>query len=67
MKKYIDWDAVENTEIDPNATCECTRSKIEGILNFFKRRFTTKGHEGTSCCSSSCCETEKNTQDDNTT
>ncbi len=47
MKKYIDWDAVENTEIDPNETCECTRSKIEGILNFFKRRFATKGHEGT--------------------
>lgn len=60
MKKYIDWEEVENTEIDPNATCECTRSKIEGIINYFKQRLTNKKIESTSCCSTStCCESEQ--------
>ncbi len=58
MKKIVDWDEVEATEFDPNETCECTRSKIQEIVNYCKTflKIEQKGSDSSSsCCSTSQC------------
>ncbi len=54
MKKHIDWDAVEEQKIDSNEACECTRSKIQNIINQFKTLFLTP-KKSSQCDSTSCC------------
>jgi hypothetical protein len=56
MKKYVDWDKVEEETGSAEEACECTRSKLQGLIDFVVELFPKKKE-------SSCCddmnETEK--------
>ena len=56
MKKYVDWDKIEEETGSADEACECTRSKLQSLIDFVVELFPKKKE-------SSCCdeinETEK--------
>ena len=62
MKKYVDWDKVEEETGSTEGSCECTRSKLQSLIDFVVELFPKKKE-------SSCCdemnETEKDQCNDN--
>ena len=61
MKKYVDWDKIEE-ETTAEEACECTRSKMQSIIDFVIDLFPKK--KETSCCDE-MNETEKGQGNDN--
>ncbi len=55
VKKYGDWDKVEE-EVNPGTeTCECTRTKVQFLINSIARVFG-KGKEASACdAPTTCC------------
>jgi hypothetical protein len=47
MKKYVDWDKVEEESISAEEACECTRSKLQSLFDFVVDLFPKKKE---SCC-----------------
>ena len=40
MKKYVDWDKVEEEETSSaEDACECTRSKLQSLIDFVVKLF----------------------------
>ena len=48
MKKYVDWDKVEEETGSAEEACECTRSKLQGLIDFVVELFPKK--KESSCC-----------------
>jgi len=48
MKKFVDWDKIEEETVSAEETCECTRSKLQSLFNFVKELFPRK--KESSCC-----------------
>jgi hypothetical protein len=49
MKKYVDWDKVEEEETSSaEDACECTRSKLQSLIDFVVELFPKK--KESSCC-----------------
>jgi hypothetical protein len=34
MKKYVDWDKIEQESVTTGESCECTRSKLQSMIDF---------------------------------
>ena len=34
MKKYVDWDKIEQESVTAEEACECTRSKLQSMIDF---------------------------------
>ena len=34
MKKYVDWDKIEEETVSAKEACECTRSKLQSLIDF---------------------------------
>ena len=34
MKKYVDWDKIEEETVSAEEACECTRSKLQSLIDF---------------------------------
>jgi hypothetical protein len=34
MKKYVDWDKIEQENVTAGESCECTRSKLQSMIDF---------------------------------
>ncbi len=34
MKKYVDWDKIEEETVSAEEACECTRSKLQSWIDF---------------------------------
>ncbi len=49
MKKYVDWDKVEEESVSAEEACECTRSKLQSLIDFVVDLFPKKKE-------SACCE-----------
>ena len=49
MKKYVDWDKIEEETVSVEEACECTRSKLQSWIDFVVNLFPKKKE-------SSCCE-----------
>ena len=49
MKKYVDWDKIEEETVSAEEACECTRSKLQSWIDFVVDLFLKKKE-------SSCCE-----------
>jgi hypothetical protein len=49
MKKYVDWDKVEEESVSSEEACECTRSKLQSLIDFVVDLFPKKKE-------SACCE-----------
>ncbi len=49
MKKYVDWDKVEEESVSAEEACECTRSKLQSLIDYVVNLFPKKKE-------SSCCE-----------
>ncbi len=63
MKKYVDWDKVEEEEASSaDEACECTRSKLQSLIDFVVDLLPKK--KETSCCDE-MNETEKGQCNDN--
>jgi len=62
MKKYVDWDKVEEETGSAEEACECTRSKLQSLIDFVVELFPKK--KGSSCCDE-MNETEKGQYNDN--
>ncbi len=56
MKKYVDWDKVEEESVSTEEACECTRSKLQSLIDFVVDLFPKK--KESSCCDE-MSETEK--------
>ncbi len=59
MKKYVDWDKVEEESISAEEACECTRSKLQSLIDFVLDLFPKK--KESSCCAEvsateNCCD-----------
>ena len=58
MKKYVDWDKVEEETVSSEEACECTRSKLQSLFEFVRDLFPKK--KASSCCeevpvTENCC------------
>ena len=42
MKKYVDWDNVEKESVSTEEACECTRSKLQSLIDFVVDLFPKK-------------------------
>ena len=62
MKKYVDWDKVEEETGSAEEACECTRSKLQGLIDFVVELFPKKKE---SSCSDDMNATEKGQCNDN--
>ncbi len=56
MKKYVDWDKVEEESVSAEEACECTRSKLQSLIDFVVDLFPKKKE---SPCCAELSETEK--------
>ena len=56
MKKYVDWDKVEEETVSASDACECTRSKLQSLIDFVVELFPKKKE---SSCGDEINETEK--------
>jgi len=56
MKKYVDWDKVEEESVSAEEACECTRSKLQSLIDFVVDLFPQKKE---SSCRAELSETEK--------
>ena len=57
MKKYVDWDKIEEETVSAEEACECTRSKLQSWIDFVVDLFPKKKEP-------SCCE-EMNQEEKN--
>ncbi len=48
MKKYVDWDKVEEESVSAEEACECTRSKLQSLIDYVVDLFPKK--KESSCC-----------------
>ena len=39
MKKYVDWDKIEEETVSAEEACECTRSKLQPLIDFVVKLF----------------------------
>ena len=62
MKKYVDWDKIEKETGSAEEAYECTRSKLQGLIDFVVELFPKK--KESSCCNG-MNETEKGQCNDN--
>ena len=62
MKKFVDWDKIEEETVSAEEACECTRSKLQSLIDFVVELFPKK--KESSCCAE-MNETEKGQRDDN--
>ena len=62
MKKFVDWEKIEEETGSAEEACECTRSKLQSLIDFVVELFPKKKE-------SSCCdemnEIEKGQSNDN--
>ena len=42
MKKYVDWDKIEEETVSAEEACECTRSKLQSLIDFVVELFPKK-------------------------
>ena len=42
MKKYVDWDKIEEETVSAEEACECTRSKLQSWIDFVVDLFQKK-------------------------
>ena len=42
MKKYMDWDKIEEETVSVEEACGCTRSKLQSLIDFVVELFTKK-------------------------
>jgi len=42
MKKYVDWDKIEEETVSAEEACECTRSKLQSWIDFVVDLFPKK-------------------------
>ena len=42
MKKYVDWDKIEEETVSAEEACECTRSKLQPLIDFVVELFPKK-------------------------
>ncbi len=42
MKKHVDWDKVEEESVSAEEACECTRSKLQSLIDFVVDLFPKK-------------------------
>ena len=42
MKKYVDWDKIEEETVSAKEACECTRSKLQPLIDFVVELFPQK-------------------------
>jgi hypothetical protein len=42
MKKYVDWDKVEEESVSAEEACECTRSKWQSLIDYVVDLFPKK-------------------------
>jgi hypothetical protein len=42
MKKYVDWDKIEEETVSAEEACECTRSKLQSWIDFVVNLFPKK-------------------------
>ena len=57
MKKYVDWGKIEEETGSAEEACECTRSKLQGLIDFVVELFPKKKE-------SSCCDEMNKTEKD---
>ncbi len=62
MKKYVDWAKIEEETVSAEEACECTRSKLQSLIDFLVELFPKKKE---SSCSDGMNETEKGPCNDN--
>ncbi len=62
MKKYVDWDKVEEETGSSEEACECTRSKMQSLIDFVVELFPKKKE---SACCDDINESEKGQCNDN--
>ncbi len=48
MKKYVDWDKIEEESVSSEEACECTRSKLQSVIDFVVDLLPKK--KESSCC-----------------
>ena len=48
MKKYVNWEKLEEETVSAEEACECTRSKLQSLIDFVVDLFPKK--EESSCC-----------------
>ena len=48
MKKYVDWDKIEEEPVSSEEACECTRSKLQSLIDFVIDLLPKK--KEASCC-----------------
>ncbi len=48
MKKFVDWDKIEEETVSAEEACECTRSKMQSLIDFVVDLFPKK--KESSCC-----------------
>jgi len=42
MKRYVDWDKIEEETGPAEEACECTRSKLQSLIDFVADLFPKK-------------------------
>jgi len=62
MKRIVDWDKIEEETRSGEEACECTRSKLQSLINYVVDLFPKK--KESSCCTE-MNEKEKNQCNDN--
>lgn len=62
MKKYVDWDKIEEETVSSEEACECTRSKLQSVIDFVVDLLPKK--KESSCCAE-MNQTEKEQCNDN--
>jgi len=45
MKKYVDWDKIEEETVSAEEACECTRSKLQPLIDFVVELFSPEKME----------------------
>jgi len=48
MKRIVDWDKIEEETRSEEEACECTRSKLQSLIDFVVELFPKK--KESSCC-----------------
>ncbi len=48
MKKFVDWDKIEEQTGSAEEACECTRSKLQAMIDFVVELFPRT--KESSCC-----------------
>ena len=48
MKKYVDWGKIEEETVSSEEACECTRSKLQSMIDFVVDLLPKKKEP--SCC-----------------